>query len=133
MKSLHLRWNTMYPYILWFYIIVNTTFYVFSNKIDNLLQIICLFYFLFVAAIIVYKTKVVGIPYNLLLSFFFIVLGIIPDVLNGRYIGLRVSLMYAVPLVVFLEYSGRFYTACPVMETVDSGMMETAIPEMQNQ
>lgn len=31
------------------------------------------------------------------------------------------------------EYSGRFYTACPVMETVDSGMMETAIPEMQNQ
>ena len=32
-----------------------------------------------------------------------------------------------------LEYSGRFYTACPVMETVDSGMMETAIPEMQNQ
>lgn len=32
-----------------------------------------------------------------------------------------------------IEYSGRFYTACPVMETVDSGMMETAIPEMQNQ
>ena len=32
-----------------------------------------------------------------------------------------------------LEYSGRFYTACPAMETVDSGMMETAIPEMQNQ
>ena len=31
------------------------------------------------------------------------------------------------------EYSGRFYIACPVMETVDSGMMETAIPEMQNQ
>ena len=30
------------------------------------------------------------------------------------------------------EYFGRFYTACPVMETVDSGMMETAIPEMQN-
>ena len=25
------------------------------------------------------------------------------------------------------EYSGRFYTACPVMETGDSGMMETAI------
>lgn len=102
MKSLHLRWNTMYPYILWFYILANTTFYIFSNKIDNLLQIVCLFYFLFVAAIIVYKTKLVGIPYNLLLSFFFIVLGIIPDVLNGRYIGLRVSLMYAVPLVVFL-------------------------------
>ena len=32
-----------------------------------------------------------------------------------------------------IEYSGRFYTACPAMETVDSGMMETAIPEMQNQ
>ena len=35
--------------------------------------------------------------------------------------------------IVLCEYSGRFYTACPVMETVDSGMMETAIPEMQNQ
>ena len=31
------------------------------------------------------------------------------------------------------EYSGLFYTACPVMETIDSGIMETAIPEMQNQ
>ena len=31
------------------------------------------------------------------------------------------------------EYSGRFYTACPAMETVDSDMMETVIPEMQNQ
>ena len=31
------------------------------------------------------------------------------------------------------EYSGRFYTACPAMETVDSGMMETAIPESKNQ
>ena len=31
------------------------------------------------------------------------------------------------------EYSGRFYTACPTMETGDSGMMETAIPEIKNQ
>ena len=31
------------------------------------------------------------------------------------------------------EYSGRFYTACPAMETGDSGMMETAIPEIKNQ
>ena len=35
--------------------------------------------------------------------------------------------------IIQVEYSGRFYTACPVMETVDSGMMETAIPEIQNQ
>ena len=28
------------------------------------------------------------------------------------------------------EYSGRFYTACPAMETVDSDIMETVIPEM---
>ena len=33
----------------------------------------------------------------------------------------------------FCEYSGRFYTACPAMETGDSGMMETAIPEIKNQ
>ena len=26
------------------------------------------------------------------------------------------------------EYSGLFYTACSVTETVDSGIMETAIP-----
>ena len=32
-----------------------------------------------------------------------------------------------------IEYSGRFYTACPAMETGDSGMMETAIPEIKNQ
>ena len=31
-----------------------------------------------------------------------------------------------------IEYSGLFYTTCPAMETVDSGIMETAIPEMQN-
>ena len=39
----------------------------------------------------------------------------------------------SISVMSFAEYSGRFYTACPVMETVDSGMMETAIPEMQNQ
>ena len=35
--------------------------------------------------------------------------------------------------LVTVEYSGRFYTACPAMETVDSGMMKTAIPESKNQ
>ena len=30
------------------------------------------------------------------------------------------------------EYSGRFYSAYPVIETGDSGMVETAIPEIQN-
>lgn len=29
------------------------------------------------------------------------------------------------------EYSGRFYTACPVMENGDSSILETAIPEIQ--
>ena len=29
-----------------------------------------------------------------------------------------------------IEYSGRFYTVCPVMETGDSDMMEAAIPEI---
>ena len=38
-----------------------------------------------------------------------------------------------ISLISLYEYSGRFYTACPVMETVDSGMMETAIPDIQNQ
>ena len=30
------------------------------------------------------------------------------------------------------EYSGRFCLACPAIETGDSGMMETAIQEIQN-
>lgn len=30
------------------------------------------------------------------------------------------------------KYSGRFYSACPVIETGDSGIMEIAIPEIQN-
>ena len=30
------------------------------------------------------------------------------------------------------KYSGRFYSAYPVMETGDSGMIDTAIPEIQN-
>ena len=33
---------------------------------------------------------------------------------------------------IFSKYSGLFYSTCPVMETGDSGMMETAIPEIQN-
>lgn len=41
--------------------------------------------------------------------------------------------MLFLKLIVFNEYSGRFYTACPAMETGDSGMMETAIPEIKNQ
>ena len=41
--------------------------------------------------------------------------------------------MVSDPYLILREYSGRFYTACPAMETVDSGMMETAIPEIQNQ
>lgn len=30
------------------------------------------------------------------------------------------------------EYSGRFYPACPVMETDDSGLKETIIPVSGN-
>ena len=30
------------------------------------------------------------------------------------------------------KYSGLFYSACPVMETGDSGMMVTDIPEIKN-
>ena len=104
MKSLHLRWNRMYPYILWFYIIVNTTFYFFNNQTDNLIQIICLLFFFFIAVNRVYKSKHVAIPKNLLICILFIILGIIPDIVNRRYIGLRVSAMYAVPVMVFLAF-----------------------------
>ena len=31
-----------------------------------------------------------------------------------------------------VEYSGRFYPACPVMETGDSGLKETVIPVSGN-
>jgi len=32
--------------------------------------------------------------------------------------------------MIDIEYSGRFYTVCPVVETGDSDMMEAAIPEI---
>ena len=53
---------------------------------------------------------------------------------KASFIGIAgYSLAGFIALYALYDYSGRFYTACPVMETVDSGMMETAIPEMQNQ
>ena len=57
----------------------------------------------------------------------------IGSLMPAKSMELRQTIRRIDTLTSDIEYSGRFYTACPVMETVDSGMMETAIPEMQNQ
>ena len=49
-----------------------------------------------------------------------------------KYLGDKVFVGLKNYKEIFSEYSGRFYPACPVMETGDSGLKETAIPVSGN-
>ena len=51
---------------------------------------------------------------------------------NELIFGLNEGLKLGIDVSNPNEYSGRFYPACPVMETGDSGLKETVIPVSGN-
>ncbi len=84
----------------WLYVIEATTFIIKSNVIDNIIQIICLFCMGVVS--LFRKQGKIWIEKTFYLYFFLVIVTLIPDILKGNLMGVRIAASYLIPVILLL-------------------------------
>ena len=90
----------------WLYTIEATTFYIKSNIIDNIFQLICI---IIMGLSLLFNIKNLYIPKIIRMYVVLLILGILPDILNSKLmLGTPVMISHTLPLCMFIYVYSKY-------------------------